>query len=176
MLSGTWKVHGHCQVRWAIWRQLAFVCLFVGWLVGWLAGCLAGWLVGWSLFVLGILPCIIFSTLIVRAIWAEHLIMFEVLSVIAFNAADLEEPTIETIVIIVAVLAVLLLLLLMMMTTMIMFAVMVMMMMILVSGLQHVDSFWLASEPDSFGHWGEQNLLLAHGLAWSWTGVGVKRR
>ena len=83
--------------------------------------------------------------------------MFEVLSVIAFNAADLEEPTIETIVIIVAVLAVLLLLLLlMMMTTMIMFAVMVMMMMmmmmILVSGLQHVDSFWLASEPDSFGH------------------------
>ena len=78
--------------------------------------------------------------------------MFEVLRVIAFNAADLEEPTIETIVIIVAVLAVLLLLL-MMMTTMIMFAVMVMMMMmILVSGLQHVDSFWLASEPDSFGH------------------------
>ena len=81
--------------------------------------------------------------------------MFEVLSVIAFNAADLEEPTIETIVIIVAVLAVLLLLL-MMMTTMIMFAVMVMMMMmmmmILVSRLQHVDSFWLASEPDSFGH------------------------
>ena len=80
--------------------------------------------------------------------------MFEVLSVIAFNAADLEEPTIETIVIIVAVLAVLLLLLLlMMMTTMIMFAVMMMMMMMmLVSGLQHVDSFWLASEPDSFGH------------------------
>jgi hypothetical protein len=24
--------------------------------------------------------------------------------------------------------------------------------MILVSGLQHVASFWLASEPDSFGH------------------------
>ena len=132
-----------------------FVCLFVGWLAGWLADWLVGWSVGWSLFVLGILPCIIFSTLIVPAIWAEHLIMFEVLSVIAFNAADLEEPTIETIVIIVAVLAVLLLLLLMMMTTMIMFAVMMMMMMMmmmLVSGLQHVDSFWLASEPDSFGH------------------------
>jgi hypothetical protein len=146
----------YLESSWALSSSLghlaaACVCLFVGWLVGWLAGCLAGWLVGWSLFVLGILPCIIFSTLIVRAIWAEHLIMFEVLRVIAFNAADLEEPTIETIVIIVAVLAVLLLLL-MMMTTMIMFAVMVMMMMILVSGLQHVDSFWLASEPDSFGH------------------------
>ena len=159
-LHGSNKKHSDkcCQVLGKFMGTVKFVGpfggslrLFVCWLVGWLVGWLPGWLVGWSLFVLGILPCIIFSTLIVRAIWAEHLIMFEVLSVIAFNAADLEEPTIETIVIIVAVLAVLLLLL-MMMTTMIMFAVMVMMMMILVSGLQHVDSFWLASEPDSFGH------------------------